>query len=282
MITYSELRRELVGMFADAGIASAAVDSDLLITELAGISRPELFLCAGEPVPAELERHIRELARRRANREPLQYLLGIAYFMDLELEVTPAVLIPRPETELLAEYAVKHLPEGGSMLDLGTGSGAIALAVAAERPDVRITAVDVSSDALEVARRNRVRCGGEVRFLQSDLFSELPGERFDLVGANLPYVTQEEYPALEPEVRLFEPQLALTAPDGGFRLIERAARELADHLNPGGRAIFELSPPQAPRLAELFVKLGGFDEIDVLADYTRRDRFVSVRIAIRQ
>ena len=225
MITYSELRRELVGMFADAGIASAAVDSDLLITELAGISRPELFLCAGEPVPAELERHIRELARRRANREPLQYLLGVAYFMDLELEVTPAVLIPRPETELLAEYAVKHLPEGGSMLDLGTGSGAIALAVAAERPDVRITAVDVSSDALEVARRNRVRCGGEVRFLQSDLFSELPGERFDLVGANLPYVTQEEYPALEPEVRLFEPQLALTAPDGGFRLIERAARE---------------------------------------------------------
>lgn len=282
MITYSELRRELVGMFAAAGIASAAVDSDLLITGLTGLSRPELFLCASEPVPAELERHIRELARRRAHREPLQYLLGVAYFMDLELEVTPAVLIPRPETELLAEFAIRHLPEKGTMLDLGTGSGAIALAVAADRPDAHITAVDISSDALAVARRNRDRCGGEVRFLQSDLFSGLGEERFDLVGANLPYVTPEEYPALEPEVRLFEPQLALTAEDGGFRLIERAARELPSRLNPGGRAIFELSPPQAPRLAGLFAELGVFDEIAVIADYTHRDRFVSARIAIRQ
>lgn len=277
MITYSILQKELTKLFTQAGIVSAAVDSELLITELAGISRPEIFLYANELIPVELEQQIRELARRRANREPLQYLLKVAYFRDLKLEVTPAVLIPRPETELLVDYAIKYLPVGGSMLDLGTGSGAIALSMATERPDAQITAVDISLEALEVARRNAITYQCKVRFLHSNLFAELEGERFDLIGANLPYVSPEEYTQLEPEVRLFEPALALTAADNGFQLIERAAEGLVDHLNPGGRAIFELSPALAPRLTEALDKTGAFDLVEVLKDYNQRDRFVSVR-----
>ena len=218
------------------------------------------------------------LAERRTAREPLQYLTGRAAFMDLELEVNGDVLIPRPETELLVEWAVHHLPENGSLLDLGTGSGAIALSVAAMRPDVAVTGVDLSPAALRVAERNRRRCCLErVRLLESDLFSAVAGEKFDLVAANLPYVTEEEYPTLSPEVREFEPRLALVAGDGGMALIARAVRDLAGFLTPGGKAIFELSPPQAPRLERMFAETGAFAGIEVIQDYTRRDRFVAAR-----
>ena len=278
MSCFRELRQQLAGMFLAAGIETPAVDAERLIAETAGFPRAELFLRGEEPVPEALEETIRRLAERRAAHEPLQYLTGRAAFMDLELEVTRDVLIPRPETELLVEWAVRRLPEGGSLLDLGTGSGAIALSVAAMRPDVAVTGVDLSPAALRVAERNRRRCRLErVRLLESDLFSAVAGEKFDLVAANLPYVTEEEYPTLSPEVREFEPRLALVAGDGGMALIARAVRDLAGFLTPGGKAIFELSPPQAPRLERMFAETGAFAGIEVIQDYTRRDRFVAAR-----
>lgn len=278
MSCFRGLRQQLSGAFAAAGIETPAVDAERLIAETAGFSRNELFLRGEEPVPDSLEREIRRLAERRAAREPLQYLTGRAAFMNLELEVNGDVLIPRPETELLVEWAVRHLPQDGSLLDLGTGSGAIALSVADLRPDVSATGVDLSPAALRVAERNRTRCGLErVRLLESDLFSAVAGESFDLVAANLPYVTEEEYPTLSPEVREFEPRLALVAGDGGMALIARAVRDLAGFLTPAGRAIFELSPPQAPRLAGLLAETGDFTGIEVIRDYTRRDRFVAAR-----
>lgn len=278
MSCFRELRQQLAGMFAAAGIETPAVDAERLIAETAEFPRTELFLRGDDPVPEALEETIRRLAERRAAHEPLQYLTGRAAFMDLELEVTRDVLIPRPETELLVEWAVRRLPEGGSLLDLGTGSGAIALSVAATRPDVAVTGVDLSPAALRVAERNRRRCRLErVRLLESDLFSAVAGEKFDLVAANLPYVTEEEYPTLSPEVREFEPRLALVAGDGGMALIARAVRDLAGFLTPGGKAIFELSPPQAPRLERMFAETGAFAGIEVIQDYTRRDRFVAAR-----
>ena len=280
MSRYLELRRELHGKFADAGIESAGVDADILISELAGIGRGELFLRSDAEVPEELERRIRMLGERRARREPLQYLLGYAYFMEIRLDVTPDVLIPRPETERLVEWVVEQLPPEGTLLDLGTGSGVIALASAFERADIAVTAVDVSTDALALAIRNAEKLGlrERVRFLESDLFIGLNGERFDLIAANLPYVTDEEYATLEPEVRCHEPRLALTAPDEGFELIRRAVLAAPHHLKPGGRIIFELAPAQAPRLAELLAASGIWCEIAVLRDYTRRERFVTARI----
>ncbi len=272
MSEFAELRRELTTAFAAAGIETAAVDADLLIMELARFSRLDLFMRAGEHVPAELEREIRALAERRKKREPLQYLLGYAYFMDLKLRVSPDVLIPRPETEVLVEWVLERLPHYGSFLDIGTGSGAIALSVAYGRKDASVTALDVSSAALSVARSN---AGGlKVRFLESDLFAAVAGERFDLIAANLPYVTDEEYETLTPEVRLHEPRLALTAPDAGMALIERTAAEAAQHLKAGGQIIFELSPPQAPRLAELLRQLG-FREVEAVRDLVGRERFIT-------
>lgn len=278
MSCFRELRQQLAGMFLAAGVETPAVDAERLIAETAGFPRAELFLRGEEPVPEPLAEAVLRLAERRTAREPLQYLTGRAAFMDLELEVNGDVLIPRPETELLVEWAVHHLPENGSLLDLGTGSGAIALSVAAMRPDVAVTGVDLSPAALRVAERNRRRCRLErVRLLESDLFSAVAGEKFDLVAANLPYVTEEEYPTLSPEVREFEPRLALVAGDGGMALIARAVRDLAGFLTPEGRAIFELSPPQAPRLVRLLAETGAFAGIEVIQDYTRRDRFVAAR-----
>lgn len=278
MSCFRELRQQLAGMFLAAGVETPAVDAERLIAETAGFPRAELFLRGEEPVPEPLAEAVLRLAERRTAREPLQYLTGRAAFMDLELEVNGDVLIPRPETELLVEWAVHHLPENGSLLDLGTGSGAIALSVAAMRPDVAVTGVDLSPAALRVAERNRRRCRLErVRLLESDLFSAVAGEKFDLVAANLPYVTEEEYPTLSPEVREFEPRLALVAGDGGMALIVRAVRDLAGFLTPEGRAIFELSPPQAPRLVRLLAETGAFAGIEVIQDYTRRDRFVAAR-----
>lgn len=278
MSRFFELRRELIDKFTAAGIESAGVEADILVSELAGLGRAELFLRSDTEVPAELERRIRELGRRRANREPLQYLLGYAWFMNIQLDVSPDVLIPRPETERLVEWVMEKLPENGSMLDLGTGSGAIALALACERPDAAVTAVDISPDALAVALRNAGKLDlTRVRFLESDLFAALEGETFDLIAANLPYVTDEEHAGLEPEVRIYEPRLALTAPDAGFALIGRAAIEAPKHLKPGGGVIFELSPAQAPRLATQLARSGAFEEIISMQDYTRRERFVTAR-----
>lgn len=213
-------------------------------------------------------------AAERASGVPLQYILGTAPFRDLMLKVDPRVLIPRPETELLAQWLIDRAPQGGKVLDLGCGSGAIAIAVASERPDLQVTAADISPDALELAAGNaesyKVK---NLSFIRSDLFSALNGCRFDLIGANLPYVTEDEYPDLPAEVRDFEPKLALTAPDRGLALILKTIRELPAHLNPRGGAIFELSPEQAPETVAA-LKSAGLTG-DIIRDLCGRDRFVA-------
>ena len=276
----SELRNEcrrVAARLAAAGIPAAETEARLLLEAATGIPYFELEIRLSCRLSSAVRRRLDEWTSRRLRREPLQYILGRVFFRDLELEVTPSVLIPRPETELLVDWAVDRIGgRGGTLLDLGTGSGAIALSVAEERPAARVTAVDVSDSALAVARRNARRCGVEdkVEFLQSDLFSALEAERrFDVICANLPYVTEEEFPTLEPEVRDHEPRLALVAPDAGLSLILRAAAELPRRLNADGAAIFELSPFQAPVLAARF-EASGF-RAAVRRDLTGRDRFVT-------
>lgn len=273
-MNFRELRREITAQLAAAGVDSPEFDAGVLLEHFSGISALEQLLNPATELPPGTIAAIRIAARRRADREPLQYLTGRAAFRNIELEVTPDVLIPRPETELLAGEIIRRLPRGGSVLDLGTGSGAIALAVAAERPDADVTAVDISSAALSVAGRNRDRLGlSGVGFLVSDLFSALPGRRFDAVAANLPYVDPDVYPQLAPEVRTHEPQTALTAPDHGFALIERTANEVGDHLSPGGFVIFELDPGQTVRL-EGVLKARRF-QVEIHNDLTGRARFVT-------
>ena len=272
-MTPAELKKLFEQQFAAAGIETPAVDAALLISETAGISQLDMILYPERELLPETETLLHELAQRRCRREPLQYITGKAYFRDLMLSVNPAVLIPRPETELLVDFALEKTPGNGRLLDIGTGSGAIAIACATERPDLDVTAVDISHSALETAKANAKANGAEnMRFLESDLFSAVEGETFDFIAANLPYVTEEEYSELAPEVRLHEPVLALTAPDEGFLLIQKTAEQLQKHLNPGGRAAFELSPFQALRLKTLLETLGFSAQIS--CDLTGRERFV--------
>ncbi len=208
--------REALGASVDgltaAGVDDPRLDAELLLGEAIGCGRARL---ASEPeasVPAAAARQFGEMVRRRLRREPVAYVLGRKGFRHIELEVDRRVLVPRPETELLVELALEERPS--SVLDVGTGSGAIALAVADELPGCAVTATDTSPGALEVARANAQRLGlvDRVRFLDGTLPE---GESFDLVLANLPYVAESDWPRLQPEVTKWEPREALLAgPDG--------------------------------------------------------------------
>ncbi|MFA7230268.1 MAG: peptide chain release factor N(5)-glutamine methyltransferase, partial [Victivallaceae bacterium] len=229
--TFLTLLRAAAQALGKAGIENPAAEAEILFMETLDCSRAALLSHYDEIPSADILERLEQTLLRRSNREPVQYIFGRAYFMNLCLEVTPDVLIPRPETELLVENICLTAPGNASILDLGTGSGAIALAVACERLDVQVTAVDISPAALAVAERNRQSYNLQnVSLLQSNLFSALADRTFDCIAANLPYVSHEEYATLQPEVKNHEPQLALTADDSGLAVIRRAAEAAPSHL----------------------------------------------------
>ena len=275
-----QLRRQWSALLRDAGVENAPAESEIILASLTGIPRAELFLHEQDLLDPALRSRGEDLIRRRCLREPLQYLLGIGPFRMLDLIVTPAVLIPRPETELLVDFLLRETPADARIADVGTGSGAIALSLLSERADLTALALDISPEALEVAKKNaeKYALSDRVEFRRSDLLSALQqGERFGALAANLPYVTEEEYPALQPEVRDHEPKLALTAPDQGLALIHRLALTMAPHLLPGAPVIFELDGAQAHRLAALLEELDQWEEITIRKDYCGVNRFVSAK-----
>jgi release factor glutamine methyltransferase len=206
------------GRLRAAGCDSPRLDAELLLAEVLGVDRARLLLDgARELTPGEAD-SLESLVRRRERREPVAYLLGRKPFRRLEVAVDPRVLIPRPETELLVEVGL-DLPRGARVVDVGTGSGAVALALKHERPDLRVTGVDASPDALAVARANAARLGLDVAFAQADLLAGAGGP-FDAVLANLPYVSPEEWERLPREIH-HEPREALVAADGGLAEIRR-------------------------------------------------------------
>jgi release factor glutamine methyltransferase len=224
-----------------AGIDSPRLDAELLLADALGVDRTALYLDRDLAVAGPAVRRYQDLVRRRAiGREPVAYLLGRKGFRNLELEIDARVLVPRPETELLVEQALAGLPEGARVVDVGTGSGAIALALADERPDLRITGSDVSADALDVARANGARLGLEVDWVRAD---GLPSGEWDAVVANLPYVREGE--RLPPEIARHEPRGALfSGPDGldAIRaLVARAAGKVTwiglEHANDQGPSV---------------------------------------------
>lgn len=267
-----DLFRRAVAELTALGIEAPSAEAAALVSELYGISPAEVSVSSRTVTP-DSEAAFRECLRRRLDREPLQYIFGKACFYDLELEVTPAVLIPRPETELIVDRVLELLPETGSLLDLGTGSGAIALAAAEHRPRAQVVGAELSPEALQVARKNLCRLGfGNVELVQSDLFSALGDRRFDVIAANLPYVAEEDRPMLAPEVALREPAAALFAAEGGTAVIMRALDGTAEHLVPGGHAIYELDPRQALPVARRMEELGFAPTIR--RDLAGRERFV--------
>jgi release factor glutamine methyltransferase len=227
-------------------------DVDLLLSHILGKSTAWLYAHGEEEVePEELERH---LARRYAG-EPLQYIVGRTEFYSREYLVDDRVLIPRPETELVVETALERAPRGGRVIDLGTGSGCIAISIDRERPDLEVFAIDRSPGALAVAALNRRRLDSRVRLAGSDLLSAVR-QTFHVIASNPPYVPLAEYKALAVEVRIHEPRMALTPGKRGTEIIDRLLATAPAHLEPGGVVILEVGYGQEAAVRELAEKRG--------------------------
>ena len=246
----SDLYREYSRLFRTHGFDSPEVEAAYLLSDISGISHTLIPFSTSIPDPDVLQ-CAEDRLRRRLAGEPYQYICGWAAFRELKLSVGPGCLIPRPETELLVDRILDALPQGGHFCEWGTGSGAIALSVAFERPDVKVSASELSPDALAWADKNRTALQlSRVRLEQGDLGSPFNGERFDVVAANLPYISPKEKDSLPVNVRDWEPPEALFADQDGLALLDRAIREAPLYLKPGGRLLLEIGETQGAHLLE--------------------------------
>ncbi len=295
-----------------AGIDSGRLETEMMLAQLRDEPRLNLWLQRSDVLSPSQQEKLQDWLARRATREPLQHILGWAPFLDFELHVTREVLVPRPETEVLAQLAIQrlvakvggvpgtperdaghptHSPEGGArlrVLDWGTGSGCLALALAKAVPAAEVHALDVSPDALRIARANAIayRLADRVRFHLGDGFAALdsafrnPHSAFDLIVTNPPYIPAAEVETLDPEVRLHDPRLALVGGEDGLECYRRLATEALAWLKPGGWLLAEFGDGQAPALVDLFGKAGWLIEA-VEKDLSGRDRILIVRAPVR-
>jgi release factor glutamine methyltransferase len=271
-VTARELLASGTEELSRAGVPSPRVDAEWLLAHALGVSRTDLY-ADGNEAPADRERVFRELVARRASREPLAYVLGEWGFRRLALRVDPRVLIPRPETEVLVERCLELIAELAepAVIDIGVGSGAIALAIADEHPGARVVATDSSSGALAVAAENAAQTGLAVELVAGELFAGLDGP-FDLVVSNPPYVAPEEVSELPPEVAEHEPRAALI--ESGAT--EAIAREALSRLVPGGSLAFEVADGKARGVADLLRGLG-YEQVTIGEDLAGRERVVDGR-----
>lgn len=273
------LAQKAAQLFADKGIESARLESELLLAHALGIKRLDLYLQFERPLTeAELER-FRQLVRRRLKREPLQFITGKVQFREIELSVDARALIPRPETEVLVGEVVHYAhsrPEALRCVDIGTGTGAIALSVARECPNVSVLATDVSAEALELARSNSAALGVNVETANGDLWAAVAsGDRFDIVVSNPPYIAESERSTLQPEVRDFEPAQALFGGADGLSVIRRLIEAAPPHMNAGGLLAIEIGMTQAAEVQELIAATSSFETSRVVRDLSGRDRIVT-------
>ncbi|RNC72629.1 MAG: peptide chain release factor N(5)-glutamine methyltransferase [Desulfuromonadales bacterium] len=244
------------GYLAEKGIENARLETEWLLCAALGLDRVGLYVNFDKPLNQDELAECRGLVARRARHEPLQYILGSQEFRGLDFQVTPAVLIPRHDTEVVVEEALRRAPGARAVLDIGVGSGCIAVALAKQLPEARVWGVEQSPDALELAQRNAGKHGVEVTLFEGSLFEPFTDQRFDLIVSNPPYIPTADLETLQPEVRDFEPRQAL---DGGadglqfYRLIIPAAPE---HLNPGGWLVVEMGIGQAEAVLGLFEQAG--------------------------
>lgn len=245
----------------EAGCQTPRLDAELLVADALGADRATLFTTPERGLSAIAAGRVAERVGRRVAREPVAYILGRRGFRNLELAVDRRVLIPRPETELLVEVAIRNLPVDGRVHDVGTGSGAVALALKDERPDLEVSASDTSENAVVVARANAARLELDV---EVSLARGLPAGVYDLIVANLPYIAEDEWPALVPEIVRYEPIHAVI---GGGRDGLDAIRALIDEAPHSTRLALEHAPGQAPAVrallcgAESFSGLGGGEDV---------------------
>lgn len=276
MLTIREIKQRTEAFFKDKGVPNPKLDTDILIAHSLGIKRLDLYLDLERPLTESQLAELRPLVKRRASREPLQYIIGTVEFMGLELKVDTRALIPRHETEELVELLRERVGERPPkrILDLGTGSGALALALATEYPDAEIVAVDFSADALGLAKENALKLGlGErITFYEGSWCEPLPeGERFDWIVSNPPYLTQEEMTTAEPEVVAHEPESALVSGVDGLDDIRLIFQQVPTRLAEGGLLALETGIAQRAVLSELALAAGLSGEC--CEDLSGRPRF---------
>jgi release factor glutamine methyltransferase len=276
-VTVGEALAHGTHVLAEAGIDTARLEAELLLAKACDdCARALLYMELRRELSPEAEEQYGSVLSRRARREPLAYVLGHWGFRRLTLKTDKRALVPRPETEIVVERALEHLDglDEPRVLDVGTGTGAIALAIADEHPGASVTAIDVSPDALALARENLelVDVDGRVRFVEHDLTEGLGNDDFDLVVSNPPYVEPEDVGTLQPEVRDWEPRIALVA-HGATQALARAATEA---LRPGGWIVLETAENQAGNLKALLDELG-YDHLRISPDMAGRDRVIEGR-----
>ena len=273
-----EILEETSRFFADRGVPDARLQAELLLADLLGLKRLDLYLQFDRPLHAEEVDRYRSYVRQRVKRVPLQYIVGTAAFRYLELSVTSDVLIPRPETEILVDIALEKLADLSAphCLDLCCGSGAIALSLVHEHAEAFVTGSDLSQSAIAVSAANAQKWALEerVEWLCGDLFTTVAGRQFHLISSNPPYIRQADIATLEPEVRDHEPHLALDGGEDGLVFYRQICNSAADFLLPNGHLLLEVGDGQADQVCALLQQTGAYRSVDVSVDLNDIPRVV--------
>ncbi len=262
------------------GIDQGQAEIELILCHLLGVGRLDLVLHGREQLSPEIMARFDQILEERSRRYPLQYILGESWFYGRKFKVSPAVMAPTPETELLCEAAISYVSRAGltspQIMDIGVGSGVISVTVACELPDASVTALDISTDAIAVASANASSLGvaDRVHFRQSDFFSSVEtGERFDLILSNPPYIAEPDYAGLEPEV-LADPKIAMTSGHEGLDAIRVIVQNAPNYLVSGGRLMFEIGFGQAEKVAAITAQDHRYSSLTILRDLNNIDRVV--------
>lgn len=278
MLTLLELLTRTTEFFEKKGVPNPRLDAELLLAHELKCKRLELYLKFEKPVEEAVLERLRPLVKRRGDREPLQYILGDVEWGGVKLKVDRRCLVPRNETEELWEYITAERKETPpqTILDLGTGSGALAIALKKSFPAAQVTAVERNADPLSLAKENAALNSVEINFIQSSWFEKVSG-RFDLIVSNPPYLTDAEAASAKPEVNVWEPREALTAPDEGFADIERIIQAAPGFLNPAGELWLETGIAHAPRVQAQAAGLA-YAEVLFYKDHHQRERFARLKM----
>lgn len=262
---------------ATKGIENARLEAEWLLCAATGLDRVGLYLNFEKPLNSDELVAYRTMVARRGRREPLQHILGTQEFCGLEFQVSPEVLIPRHDTETLVTEALARASGARTVLDVGTGSGCIAVTLAQRLPDAKVTALDISSAALEVARRNATLNGMSIEFLHGSLLTPVAGRCFDLIVSNPPYIPSADIDLLQPEVRYGDPRSALDGGADGLDIYRALIPGAVRGLNPGGWLLVEVGVGQARDVAELFRAVDGYDDVITAHDPGGIERVVGAR-----
>jgi release factor glutamine methyltransferase len=279
-VTVLEAIQKSADFLAKRGVESPRLQAELLLAHRLKMPRMKLYLNFERALTAEETDSYRELIKRRGQREPLQHIVGSTSFCGYEIAVNRYALVPRPETEILAELGWTFLATLNSpnALDLGTGTGCVAIALAAKCPTAKIVASDISPEALALAKQNAEKNNVRIEFLQGNGFAALPaGAQFDLIISNLPYIPTAEIATLEPEVRDFDPRPALDGGVDGLNFYRMFAAQAKPFLKPGGKIMLEFGDGQAPAIRNLFENEKWVVE-EIKSDYSQRLRILVAKI----